>query len=263
MLHMCAHVPAVRTRRLLYTHTGGSFEAYGGAKHKAMGFGSYMAVYGALAGPVFDPVSLSGRVLNLGFAFLCLLAVSTYTANLASMLTLAPTVESISSIDELLAVPGATLCVSSSKSSWVSRYPQLSHDMMIKMADDEASLESVANGLCTAAAVANEVLDMSHASDDSYCKLVSTQLLMHERLTMPVSDVYAQRLTVLAEALLADNILEAYLDQAHTMHAVTHVCIHSIHSLMCALYKLQVHRPGGGCVPLHIAVPSIERNRLS
>jgi len=86
--------------------------------------------------------------------------------------------------------------------------------MMVKTADDQASLEGVDNGLCTAAAMAVEVLDMSHASGDRYCQLVSTQLLAHERLTMPASDVYVQPLSVLAETLLADNILDQYIDEA-------------------------------------------------
>ena len=193
---------------------GGDFEApEEGVARKDMAvfatISSYLAFLGAFAGPAHNPVTPGGRIVFLGFAWLQLIIASAYTANLASLLTVAST--SSGAYADLAATFKADVnfCVFSfgpaDVERWERSYPQLNGRLVGIDNRPEVVAQIALGERCQVGIASNEDLQLLH-SENRYCEIdvaPKQDLPLRERIVaFPVTETWLEPLSVLTTELL-------------------------------------------------------------
>lgn len=169
---------------------------------------SYMALLGYSAGPNHAPITPGGRIVYLGFGWLICILGATYTANLASLLIIANSLEGFTSIDDLIRSDGTKLCVPShgDAHSMLGLYPALdgrfhvSHGLAGCLMDLEA-------GECAGAAMGLADLEVAH-SRGRHCTFAAVGAPVREvPLAFAVSEQFVGRLSSVVSMKLAENQL--------------------------------------------------------
>ena len=149
-------------------------------------------------GPPHAPITLAGRVVNIGFGWIFLITGASYTANLASLLVVADNVAGIADIEDLISQPETNLCVDShsAKSAYEILFPELVGRIVAKNGKARA-LADLDTGICSAVAIPKSELELAH-SHGNLCSLAAVgDPLRRESLAFPVSKDFASRLAPL------------------------------------------------------------------
>jgi len=169
---------------------------------------TYMALLGYSAGPNHAPITPGGRIVYLGFGWLILILGASYTANLASLLVVANSLEGITSMSELTGTKGATVCVPFDGDAVAIRdlYPALEGRVHVS-GDVTNALMDLEAGTCAGAVTGMGDLEVAQ-SEGRLCTLAPVGTALREvAMAFAVSLQFADRLSSLVSRKLADNQL--------------------------------------------------------
>lgn len=179
---------------------------------------------GVTGGPAYEPGTAGGKLVMLGYGWFILIALASYTANLASLLVVASSVQGIANMDDLIKTEGAKLCVPQDikVTEYTELYPALG-GRIISSGGTELALEDLLAGKCqgTAMGVGElEVLQSLPASLPGCCDLAAVGSPLSELSNAyPVSLEYVERLSPLVSSKLHENQLSQLFKEARPKSA--------------------------------------------
>lgn len=187
---------------------GPDFENSPRARHKFATTMYKTFLSGFTGGPAYDPATPGGKIAALGFGWFILIVLASYTANLASLLVVANSLEGISDIEGLIQTTGAKLCVQddSHVAAYTALYPALD-GRIISSGGTELALEHLVADKCQGAAMGIGELEVWQSMSLGCTLAVVGSPLSETNNAFAVSREYLERLTPLIASKLAESQL--------------------------------------------------------